>query len=70
LHRQVGGFLALEDAIDITRRTPKLVGVIGPIGDQAAGDDDVSVRIDRGQLVAIRQSDESDHDTKAPTDSP
>ena len=36
LHRQVGGLLALEDAIDIAGRAPGQVDQIGPIGDQAA----------------------------------
>jgi hypothetical protein len=55
LHRQVGWLLALENAIDIAGGTPVLVGVISPIRDQAAGGDEVSVRIDRGQLVPSRQ---------------
>ena len=40
LHRQVGGLLALEDAIDIAGRTPELVDLIRPVGDQAAGGDE------------------------------
>jgi signal transduction histidine kinase len=39
LHRQVGGVLPLEDAIDIAGRLPELVDEISPIGDQAAGSD-------------------------------
>jgi hypothetical protein len=58
LHRQVGRFLALEDAIDVSGRAPVLIVVIGPIEDQAAAGDDVSVRIDRGQLVPSRQCDD------------
>ena len=36
LHRQVGRFLALEDAIDVAGRQMVLVERIRPIGDQAA----------------------------------
>src|SRR5262249_28082654 len=39
LHRQVGRFLALEDAIDVAGSAPVLVEEIRPIGDQAASDD-------------------------------
>ena len=46
LHRQVGGLLALEDAVDVTGGTPKLVGEIRPIGEKAAdGDVDSSVKL-------------------------
>ena len=36
LHRKVGWLLALEDAIDIAGRLPKLLDEIGPVGNQAA----------------------------------
>src|SRR5262245_35166981 len=36
LYRQVGGLLALEDAIDVACSLPVLVKEIGSIGDQAA----------------------------------
>ena len=39
LHRQVGGFLAFEDAIDIACRASVLVDEIRPVGDQAASGD-------------------------------
>ena len=42
LHRQVGGLLALEDAIDVAGRAPVLVGRIRPVGDQAAAGDEVA----------------------------
>ena len=58
LHRQVGGLLALEDAIDVAGRAPVLVDQVRPIGDQAAGGDKVAVRVDRGQLVPGRQRDD------------
>ena len=37
LHRQIGRFLALEDAIDIVGRLSVMVDEIRSIGDQAAG---------------------------------
>src|SRR3981081_695721 len=36
LHRQIGGLLALEDAIDVPGRASVWVDRIGPVGDQAA----------------------------------
>jgi hypothetical protein len=42
------------DAIDVARRAPELIE-IGPIGDQAAGVDEDTIVVDRGQLVAGRQ---------------
>ena len=58
LHRQVGRLLALEDAIDVAGRLPVLIDVISPIGDQAAGGDEGSVEVDRGQFVSGRQRDD------------
>src|SRR5262249_61989394 len=55
LHRQVSWLLTLEDAVDVPGRAPVLVTLIGAIGDQAAGLDEVAERIDRGQLVPSRQ---------------
>ena len=55
LHRQVGRLLALEDAIDVAGRAPVLVDQVGPIGDQAAGCDEVAEGIDRGQPVPGRE---------------
>ena len=37
LNRQLAWFCALEDAIDIRRRTPLLIGNIRTVRDQAAG---------------------------------
>ena len=48
LHRQVGGLLALEDAIDVAGGLPVLVDVIGPIGDQAAVSNEEPSGIDCG----------------------
>src|SRR5262249_61081327 len=52
LHWQVGRLGALEDAVDVSRRPAVVVALIGPVGDQAAGVDEVAEWIDRGQLVA------------------
>ena len=43
LHRQVGRLLTSEDAIDITCRLPELFDLIWPIGDQAAGSDELAI---------------------------
>ena len=58
LHRQVGGLLAFEDAIDVASRAPVLVDEIGPIGDQAAGGDEEALGVDRGQFVPGRKRDD------------
>ena len=47
-HWQVGRFRALEDAIDVARRAPILVGVISPIGDQAAAGNEGTFEVDSG----------------------
>ena len=52
LHRQVGRLLALEDAIHVPGRLPVLFGLIRPVGDQAAGGDEVAGAVDRGQIDA------------------
>ena len=56
LHRQVGGLLALKDAIDIAGGTPILVDEIRPVGDQAAAGNEEAFVIDRGQPVPSRQT--------------
>ena len=43
LHRKVSRLLTLEDAIDISGRTPKRVDRIRTVGDQAPGGDEVAV---------------------------
>ena len=58
LHRQVGRLLAFEDAVDIARRSPKLIGRIRPVGDQAATGDEEAERVDRGQSVPSRKHDD------------
>ena len=54
LHRQVGGLLALEDAIDIAGRAAVLVYVIRPVGDQAASGDKGAVGVNGRQFVQRR----------------
>ena len=58
LHRHVGWLLALEDAVDVAGRAPVLIDPIRPIGDQAAGGDEVAIEVDRGQLVPRRKRDD------------
>src|SRR5262249_56964792 len=53
-HRQIGRFLALEDAIDVSGRAPVLVDQGRPVGDQAAGGDVWAGREDRGQQAPGR----------------
>jgi hypothetical protein len=48
LYRQVGRLLALEDAVDVAGCAPILVKDIRPVGDQAAGGDEVPGGVDRG----------------------
>jgi hypothetical protein len=50
LHGKISGLLALEDAIDIASRPPKLVIKIGSIGDQAAGGDEETFEVTAGNL--------------------
>jgi hypothetical protein len=46
LHRQVGRLFAFEDAVDVARRSPKWIGRIWPVGDQAAAGDEEAGRVD------------------------
>ena len=48
LGREVGGLLALEDAIDVTGRAPVLIGPVLAIGNEAAGFDEVALPIHCG----------------------
>src|SRR5262249_27797326 len=64
-----GGFLALEDAIDVASRESELVNNIRPIGDQAAVGDVESSVVDRRQFVMSRERDDQvamDHGQRAP----
>src|SRR5262249_59656183 len=54
LHWQVGGLLALEDAVDIAGCTPILVDTIRPVTNQTTGEDAEAVGVDPGQLLAGR----------------
>src|SRR5262249_36956184 len=54
LYWKVSGFLALEDAVNVARRSPEFVDDIRTIRDQTALYDITSVRIDRRPLIASR----------------
>ena len=58
LHGQIGWLLALQDAVDVAGGAPELIDEIGPIRNQAAGVDENTIVVDRGQLVAGRQLDD------------
>ena len=58
LHRQVGGLLALEDAIYIAGGAPVLIEEIRPVGYQPPGRDEEAFEIDRRQFVTSRQRDD------------
>ena len=58
LHRQIGGLLALEDAVDVAGRVSVLIDIIGSIGDQATGGDEVAFVVDRRQPVLGRKLDD------------
>src|SRR5262249_12651074 len=58
LYGQVGGLLALEDAIDIAGGKAVLVDVIGPIRKEADTGDGEAIAVDRGQLVPGGQRDD------------
>ena len=51
LHRQVGGLLAFEDAIDVAGRAPVLIDQINPVRNQGAAGDVEAVGVNRGQPV-------------------
>src|SRR5215472_861002 len=50
LYRQVAGFLASEDAIDVAGGAAELVNRISSVGDKPTLDNEVAERVDRGQL--------------------
>src|SRR5262249_7266806 len=58
LHRQIGGFLALEDAIDVACRAPKIIDRISSVGHQAAVSYEVARIVDRRQFVPGRKPDD------------
>ena len=55
---QVGGLLALEDAVDVAGCLPVLVEQIRAVGDQAAGSDEEAAEVDRRQFVPRRHRDD------------
>src|SRR5262249_31097008 len=55
LHRQIGWLLALQDAVDVTRRAPILIDEIRPVGDQAAIADIKTGVVDDRQSVPSRK---------------
>src|ERR1700732_1016155 len=58
LHRQVGGLLTFEDAIDIIRGAQVWLDRIWPIRDQAAVADEVAIRVDGRQPILGGSSDD------------
>src|SRR5215510_2646187 len=58
LHRQVGGLLALKDAVDVSGRLSELDDEIRPVRDQATTGGVVTGTMDSGQLVAGRNRDD------------
>src|SRR5262249_47663240 len=58
LYWEIGGFVAAQDTVDIGRRQPEIVVLVGPIGHEAAGHDKKMKRVDRGQFVPDCKRDE------------
>src|SRR5262249_52444081 len=58
LHREIGWFLALEDAIDVAGGAPELIKEIGSITDQTAQLAVQAVVVDGGQSVSGGQRDD------------
>jgi hypothetical protein len=58
LDGKLAGLRALEDAIDVSSRAPKLVDEIGTVGDESAGGDVKAAGKDRGQSVLRGQRDD------------
>ena len=57
LHRQLGWFLAFEDAIHLGGGTPKLIGKVRSVGDETAiRHEEVAFEIDGRQFVLSGQS--------------
>ncbi len=55
MQRQVGRFLALENAINVAGGTPVRVHRIVPVGNQAAAGDEDALEVHGGKLVPGRQ---------------
>src|SRR5262249_33587304 len=58
LHRQVGRFLALEDAVDVAGCLPVLLDLIGSIRDQTTRSYEGTQEVERRQLVLRRKRDD------------
>src|SRR6516162_7357864 len=58
LHRQIGGALTLEDAVDVTGRAPKLIERVRPIGEEAAGAREELEGVNRRQAVLVCERDD------------
>src|SRR5262245_35676595 len=54
LHRQIGGPLALENAVDVSGGTPVRVDRRVPVGDQAAAGDEDALEVHGGKLMPGR----------------
>ena len=52
---KIGRLLALEDAIDIVGRAPKIIAQVSSVGQQAAALSEETVCIDGREMVASRQ---------------
>jgi hypothetical protein len=57
LHRQVGGLLALEDAIDITGGAAVKFVDVDPIGNEASRGNEMAISVHRGQSMPGRGRD-------------
>src|SRR5262249_35159721 len=57
LHRQGGGLLGVEDAVDVARRAAELVDVIWTVGDQASSGYEKPLKVNRRKLVTARDRD-------------
>ena len=55
LDGKLARLLALEDAIDIGRRAPKIIGQVNSVGQQAADFSEETERIDGRETIASRQ---------------
>src|SRR5262249_205842 len=51
LHRQIGRFFPLEDAIDVASRSPVIIRQVGSIREQSAVSDEGARGIDGGQFI-------------------
>src|SRR5262249_33816987 len=58
LHRQIGRFLAFENAVDVNSRAAELVDEIRPVRNQAALGGEVPGIVDPWQSVTSRQSND------------